>query len=397
MLNQRDLFLTHGSPIIQHSLVLESPLVRIICHLLLLLLANAIFLNSSSSSLPFHKPYSKEQLSLDAQSRPEALQLIWQSDMDEPLPDRSRTPTIHFSPLPIATLRSPHTPPRSQPRNRPRSPSSSSPQISRASHISTLVAESLRLDFDDDEDDLPLHVEFSTSQSRERQSPLASSFAALPSYSPTRPSTPSPQRRTFTDYNPADHRPHSPGSDLWEEGDSFIDSLDPPFEPYAESSIVIVQSPSAQMPSSPHRRLYPDQSGGSAPSSSLAQRSISRPSPMGREASNSVPHGTIDPFMGGLNVINSPAASSWSSQRGQHIEYYAGAPLQPRPVAASAPEWDDVEENDNGEVDAPNSKTLDNKTDGEVKNPPTKILIFRTSLTMTLGVSRLHYRHILPG
>lgn len=136
--------------------------MRIICHLLFLLLANAIFLNSSSSSLPFHKPYSKEQLSLDAQSRPEALQLIWQSDMDEPLPDRSRTPTIRFSPLPIATLRSPHTPPRSQPLNRPRSPSSSSSQISRARHISTLVAESLRLDFDDDEDDLPLHVEFST-------------------------------------------------------------------------------------------------------------------------------------------------------------------------------------------------------------------------------------------
>lgn len=318
--------------------------------------------------------------------------------MDEPLPDRSRTPTVQFSSLPIASRTSPHTPPRSHsPRNRPRSPPPLGSQISPVRHISTLVAESLHLDFDDDEDDLPLHVEFSTSQGPERQFPLASSFDALASYSPSRPSTPSPQRRTSRDYNPADHRPHSPGSDLSDEEDSFIDSLDPPFAPYAESSIAIIQSPSAQMPSSPHRRLYPDQSGGSAPSSPLAQRSIVRPGPMGREASNPVSHGTIDPFMGSLNVINSPAASSWSSQREEHIEYYAGAPLQPRPVAASAPEWDDVEENENDKVDAPNSKTLDNKTDGEVKTPPMKNLIFRTSLTMTLGVSRLHYRHTLPG
>ncbi|KJE06015.1 hypothetical protein I311_00151 [Cryptococcus gattii NT-10] len=248
--------------------------------------------------------------------------------------------------------------------------------VSSERHISTLVAESLRLDFDYDEDDLPLHIEFSASQDRERPSLLTSSFAALASYSTSRPSTPSPQRNTSRDYNPGDHRSYSPDSDLLDEEDSFIDSLDPLFEPYAESSVAIVQSPSAQMPSSPHRRLYPDQSGGSPPSSPLAQRSITRPSPMRRDASTSVPDGTINPFMGGWEVTNSPAASSRSSQRGGHIEYYAGAPLRPGPVTASAPESDDVKEND--DVDAPDLKSSE-----EVKSPSTKILIFHMSLTMT--------------
>lgn len=103
---------------------------------------------------------------------------------------------------------------------------------------------------------------------------------------------------------------YSPDSDLLDEEDSFIDSLDPPFEPYTESSVAIVQSPSAQMPSSPHRRFYPDQSRGSPPSSPLAQRSITRPSPMRRDASTSVPDGTINPFMGGWEATNSPSASS---------------------------------------------------------------------------------------
>ncbi|KIR33716.1 hypothetical protein I352_03793 [Cryptococcus deuterogattii MMRL2647] len=130
------------------------------------------------------------------------------------------------------------------------------------------------------------------------------------------------------------------------------------------------------MPSSPHRRLYPDQSRGSPPSSPLAQRSITRPSPMRRDASTSVPDGTINPFMGSWEATNSPSASSQSSQRGGHIEYYAGAPLRPGPVTASTPESDDVEGND--DVDAPDLKSSE-----EVKSPSTKILIFHMSLTMT--------------
>lgn len=303
--------------------------------------------------------------------------------MDEPLPDRYRTPTIRLRPLPIPTRRSPHTPPRSRPdRNPPRSSSPSCPQVSSERHISTLVAESLRLGFDYDEDDLPLHIESSASQDKERSSLLGSSFAALASYSTSRPSTPSPQRNTSRDYNHADYMSYSPDSDLLDEEDSFIDSLDPPFEPYTESSVAIVQSPSAQMPSSPHRRLYPDQSRGSPPSSPLAQRSITRPSPMRRDASTSVPDGTINPFMGGWEATNSPSASSQSSQRGGHIEYYAGAPLRPGPVTASTPESDDVEGND--DVDAPDLKSSE-----EVKSPSTKILIFHMSLTMTWDVSRL--------
>lgn len=302
--------------------------------------------------------------------------------MGEPLPDRSRTPTIQLRPLPIPTRRSPHTPPRSRSdRNRPRSPSPSCSQVSSERHISTLVAESLRLNFDYDEDDLPLHTEFSASQDRERPSLWASSFAALASYSTSRPSTPSPQRNTSRDYNPGAHRSYSPDSDRLDEEDSFIDSLDPLFEPYAESSVAIVQSPSAQMPSSPHQRLYPDQSGGSPPSSPLAQRSITRPSPMRRDASTPVPDGTINPFMGGWEITNSPAASNRSSQRGGHIEYYAGAPLRPA-VTVGAPESDDVEEND--DVDAPDLTSSE-----EVKSPSTKILIFHMSLTMTWDVSRL--------
>lgn len=86
--------------------------------------------------------------------------------------------------------------------------------------------------------------------------------------------------------------------------------------------------------------------------------------------------------MGGWEVTNSPAASSRSSQRGGHIEYYAGAPLRPGPVTASAPESDDVKEND--DVDAPDLKSSE-----EVKSPSTKILIFHMSLTMTWDVSRL--------
>lgn len=85
--------------------------------------------------------------------------------------------------------------------------------------------------------------------------------------------------------------------------------------------------------------------------------------------------------MGVWEVTNSPAASSRSSsQRGGHIEYYAGAPLRPR--TASAPESDDVKEND--DVDAPDLKSSE-----EVKSPSTKILIFHMSLTMTWDVSRL--------
>lgn len=79
--------------------------------------------------------------------------------------------------------------------------------------------------------------------------------------------------------------------------------------------------------------------------------------------------------------MNSPAASNRSSQRGGHIEYYAGAPLRPA-VTAGAPESDDVEEND--DVDAPDLTSSE-----EVKSPSTKILIFHMSLTMTWDVSRL--------
>lgn len=84
--------------------------------------------------------------------------------------------------------------------------------------------------------------------------------------------------------------------------------------------------------------------------------------------------------MGGWEVTNSPAASSRSSQRGGHIEYYA--PLRSGPVTACAPESDDVKEND--DVDAPDLKSSE-----EVKSPSTKILIFHMSLTMTWDVSRL--------
>lgn len=381
-------FFTHGSPVIQRpvspsTMYVELLLVGTIWHLFLLLLDIP---SSSTVPLSLHSFLSHSLKKLSKPARPASartLEFTSQSDMDEPLPDRSRTPTIQLRPLPIPTLRSPHAPPRSRPdRNRSRSPSPSCSPVSSERHISTLVAESLRLDFDHDEDDLPLHIEFSASQDRERPSLLASSFAALASYSTSRPSTPSPQRNTSRDYNPGDYRSYSPNSDLLEEEDSFIDSLDPLFEPYAESSVAIIQSPSAQMPSSPHRRLYPDQSGGSPPSSPLAQRFITRPSPMRRDASNSVPDGTINPFMGGWEVTNSPAASSRSSQRGGHIEYYAGAPLRPGPVTARAPESDDVKGND--DVDAPDLKSSE-----EMKSPSTKILIFHMSLTMTWDVSRL--------